>query len=64
MTEDPITAALCHPLDQISDELIATMIAALAHRDSSTILSKRLRPKAFELPGFGNGGWPERPAAV
>ncbi|TAY64025.1 hypothetical protein ELH84_29115 (plasmid) [Rhizobium ruizarguesonis] len=40
MTEGLIMAALCHPLDQISDELIATMIAALEHRDSTTILQR------------------------
>ncbi|TBE37031.1 LacI family DNA-binding transcriptional regulator [Rhizobium ruizarguesonis] len=40
LTEGLIMAALCHPLDQISDELIATMIAALEHRDSTTILQR------------------------
>ncbi len=40
LTEGLITAALCHPLDQISDELIATMIASLEHRNSTTILQR------------------------
>ncbi|AFL51136.1 LacI family DNA-binding transcriptional regulator [Sinorhizobium fredii] len=40
LTEGLITAALCHPLDQISDELIATMVDSLEHRNSTTILQR------------------------
>jgi LacI family transcriptional regulator len=40
LTEGLITAALCHPMDRISDELVATMIASLTHRDSPAILQR------------------------
>jgi LacI family transcriptional regulator len=40
LTEGLITAALCHPLDRTSDELIGTMIDSLEHRNSSTILQR------------------------
>ncbi|WP_018237062.1 LacI family DNA-binding transcriptional regulator [Ensifer sp. BR816] len=40
LTEGLITAALCHPLDRSSDELIATMVASLEHRNSTTILQR------------------------
>lgn len=40
LTEGLITAALCHPLDQISDELMATMISSLENRNSPTILQR------------------------
>ncbi len=39
LTEGLITAALCHPLDKISEELIATMVTALENR-GDTILQR------------------------
>ncbi|SEI01023.1 LacI family transcriptional regulator [Rhizobium tibeticum] len=39
LTEGLITAALCHPLDKISEELIATMVTALEDR-GDTILQR------------------------
>jgi len=40
LSEGIITAALCHPLDRTSDELIATMITALENQESPTILQR------------------------
>jgi LacI family transcriptional regulator len=40
LSEGLITAALCHPLDQTSNELIATMITVLDHRNSSTVIQR------------------------
>lgn len=40
LSEGLITAALCHPLEETSDELIATMITSLEHRNSTTILQR------------------------
>ena len=40
LTEGLITAALCHPLDRTSDELIGTMIESLQHLDSSTVIQR------------------------
>ncbi|APG87571.1 transcriptional regulator protein, LacI family (plasmid) [Sinorhizobium americanum CCGM7] len=40
LTEGLITAALCHPLERTSDELIATMVDALEHRNGTTILQR------------------------
>ncbi|MGV6874206.1 LacI family DNA-binding transcriptional regulator [Pseudochelatococcus sp. B33] len=40
LSEGLITAALCHPLEKTSDELIATMITSLEHRNSTTILQR------------------------
>ena len=40
LTEGLITAALCHPLERTSDELIATMVASLEHRNGTTILQR------------------------
>ncbi|TCN33866.1 LacI family DNA-binding transcriptional regulator [Sinorhizobium americanum] len=40
LTEGLITAALCHPLERTSDELIATMVDSLEHRNSTTILQR------------------------
>lgn len=40
LTEGLITAALCHPLEQTSAELIATMIAALEPKDSPAIIQR------------------------
>lgn len=40
LTEGLITAALCHPLEQTSDALIATMLAGLDNRSSTTILQR------------------------
>lgn len=40
LTEGLITAALCHPLHQSSDELIDTMIAALHSRNQAAILQR------------------------
>lgn len=45
LAEGLITAALCHPLDRTSDELIATMIAAL--EDRGTTILQRVVP--FEI---------------
>ncbi|AUX79512.1 periplasmic binding fold domain-containing protein (plasmid) [Sinorhizobium fredii] len=40
LTEGLITAALCHPLERTSDELIATMVDSLEQRNSTTILQR------------------------
>jgi LacI family transcriptional regulator len=40
LSEGLITAALCHPLEQTSDALIATMLAGLDNRSSTTILQR------------------------
>lgn len=40
LTEGLITAALCHPLQQTSDELIDTMILALGGRSGGAILQR------------------------
>jgi LacI family transcriptional regulator len=40
LSEGLITAALCHPLDQTSNELIETMITVLDHRNSSAVIQR------------------------
>lgn len=49
LTEGLITAALCHPLRQTSDELIDTMIAALANRPSTSV-RQRIIPMEIITP--------------
>lgn len=44
-----ITAAICHPLDWTSDELVATMIAALDNRNEPAIL-QRVVPFEIIIP--------------
>lgn len=42
LTEGLITAALCHPLEQTSDQLIQTMIDAIGQPNSGVILQRTL----------------------
>lgn len=49
LTEGLITAALCHPLAQASDELIDTMISAMNSRNHGSVL-QRLVPMEIVTP--------------
>ncbi len=49
LTEGLITAALCHPLQQASDELVDTMISTLSSRNSGTVL-QRIVPMEIITP--------------
>lgn len=49
LTEGLITAALCHPLSQTSEELIDTMISATHSRNRGTVL-QRLLPMEIITP--------------
>jgi LacI family transcriptional regulator len=46
LAEGLITAALCHPLEQTSDQLVQTMIDAIGQKDGSVILQRTI---AFEI---------------
>lgn len=42
LAEGLITAALCHPLEQTSNQLVQTMIDAVGQRDSSAIIQRTI----------------------
>ena len=42
MAEGLITAALCHPLEQTSGQLVQTMIDAIGQTDNGVILQRTI----------------------